>query len=186
MELLCQLAPGLAAAHDDDTARREARLVSVPPEVQLVERRGQHGRGGRAMGLLERARAEHHEPGGHVALRGVRHEAGQGGVELVDRDAFTDRGIESAGVGLQVGDDGVARHEAVGVVALVLPTGQPDGPVRGHQAEAVPAVAPRLAERVPLHDQVLDAVAGQLVAHRQAGRAAADDQHIDALHGGAV
>ena len=80
-----------------------------------------------------------------------------------------------AGVALQVGDDLVARHEAVGVVAVVGAAGELHRPVRRHQAEAVPAPAPGLADATLLEDDVGDARLRKQAADREAGLTPADN-----------
>ena len=85
------------------------------------------------------------------------------------------------------GDDLVPQHEAVRIVAVVVAAGKLHRPVRRHQAEAVPAVAPRLPMRSALQYDVLDARLRQLVAGGQAGLPPADDDDPLALaHRGIV
>ena len=80
------------------------------------------------------------------------------------------RAPRSGGVPLEVGDDLVAGHEAVGVVAGVGPSREPHGPVRGDEAEAVPAIPPRLADPAALQDDVVDPQARELMADRTGRR----------------
>ena len=107
-------------------------------------------------------------------------------VDRPDGDALPDRRPGGGRVALEVGDDLVAGHEAVGVVAGVGPAREPHGPVRGDEAEAVPAIPPRLADPAALQDDVVDPQARELVADRQAGGPATHHQDVDTLHDGAV
>ena len=82
-----------------------------------------------------------------------------------------------------MGDDLVAGHEPVGVVARVLAARETHRPVRGDQAEAVPPIPPGLADPAALQHDVADPKAGELMADREAGGAAPDDEDICMLHG---
>jgi len=57
-----------------------------------------------------------------------------------------------------------------------------DGPVRCHQAEAVPAVPPCLADPTALEDDVLDTRVRELMAHAQTCLTASDDDNVDPFH----
>jgi hypothetical protein len=63
------------------------------------------------------------------------------------------------------------------VVAGVGGARQAHGPVRRHQAEAVPQTPPHLANPCPLQHHMLDPAGCQLVAHRQTGLARTDHDH---------
>ena len=109
-----------------------------------------------------------------------QHEAAVGAApERGDLDALAHGRREPGRVALEVRDDLVARHEAVGIVAVVGVPGELDGPVRRHQAEAVPPPPPRLPDAAPLQHDVRDAGLRQLVADRQPGLTAADDHDVD-------
>src|SRR6267143_6034255 len=84
-------------------------------------------------------------------------------------------------VALEVAHDVVPRHVSVRVIAGVLAARELDGPVRGHEAEAVPAISPGLADASPLQDDVVDAGLGQLMADRESGVTGSDDDYIDAF-----
>src|SRR2546428_12735481 len=71
---------------------------------------------------------------------------------------------ESVGIALEIGDDLIFGHEAVGVIAVVGMAGQLHRPVRRNQAEAVPPVAPGLSDPPLLETDMLDVALGQLVA----------------------
>src|SRR5207245_11650869 len=74
------------------------------------------------------------------------------------------------------------EHEALRLRPVVLPSGKPDGPVRRHQAEAVPTVPPRLAGPSLLENSVVHAGGRQLVADGQPRRAGTDHDDVDWLH----
>ena len=77
-------------------------------------------------------------------------------------------------------DDLGHRHEAVGVVAVVAPAGQPGLPVRREQAERVPALGPpRVRHLTALEDHVVDRALGEAATHRQPGVAGPDDDRGD-------
>ena len=99
-----------------------------------------------------------------------------------DLGVLADRRVEAGDEAGQPLEDLLAHHEPVRVGAVVLVAGQPALEVRRHQAERVPArVGPGMHERVAFEDDVLDAVALEVPAHREAGLPAADDHHRDAL-----
>ena len=96
--------------------------------------------------------------------------------DRVHRDALVKRRLETLGIALDVVDDRVLEHEAVGIVTVVGVARQPALPIRGHEAERVPALrAPRRRDAVALEHDVVDAAPGQLPARGKAGLAAADD-----------
>src|SRR3981081_4314222 len=70
-------------------------------------------------------------------------------------DALANRCLERARVRLEMRDDRVAGHEAFRVVARVRAAGKTDGPVRGDEAERVPASAPGLADASALQYDVI-------------------------------
>lgn len=101
------------------------------------------------------------------------------GDRFVSESALTTR-IKSAR--RAIGDDGtndglVLGHEAVLVRAVVAVAGQPGHPIGREQPERIPTFgAPRLRHLSPLDDDVLDAPAGEGVAHRQARLTRSDDR----------
>jgi hypothetical protein len=103
-----------------------------------------------------------------------------------DGDALPDGRSQGGRVPLEVGDDLVAGHEAVGIGARVLPCREPNGPVRRDETEAVPPIAPRLADPAALQDDVVDPQARELMADRKAGGPAPHHQDVDVLHGRGV
>src|ERR1700758_2542279 len=79
-------------------------------------------------------------------------------------------------------DDLIAPHEPVGVLAGVRAARQLHRPVRRNQAEAVPAITPRLADPASVEHDVLDPEPRQLVADGEPGLARPDHDYADALH----
>src|SRR5690606_22181382 len=69
----------------------------------------------------------------------------------------------ACGISFQVRDQLVARHEAVGIIAVIGLAGKLEGPVGQDQTEAVPTIPPGLGDPVPLHDHMLHSTAGQLM-----------------------
>ena len=129
----------------------------------------------RAVRSLVRAAADHHGAGGQLALGGVEAEsAARLGRELVHLDALVDLRAEALRPALEVVDDVVARHVAVGVVAVVGRARQPHRPVRRHEAERLPARAPALADLAALQHDMLHTVPLELVADREPGLACPD------------
>jgi hypothetical protein len=124
--------------------------------------------GGR-LSALERARGEDDASSVHVAGGRQRDEAVRSLFDRPDGDALPDGRPQGGRVPLEVGDDLVAGHEAVGIGARILPSREPYGPVRGDEAEAIPPIAPRLADPAALQHDVLDPSGGELAADRQAG-----------------
>ena len=79
-----------------------------------------------------------------------------------------------------VGDDVVAQHEALRVIAGIGKAGKLALPVWRHQAERVPALRPPgVGDPVLLENDVIDVVLAQMMAHRESGLAAADDGDAD-------
>ena len=84
-------------------------------------------------------------------------------------------------VPLEVRDDLVARQESVRVGAVVGEPRELQAPVRRDEAEAVPAVTPRLTDTAALEDEMVDPKCRQLVADGEPCLAAADDGDADVL-----
>ena len=115
-----------------------------------------------------------------MVARGDHVEAVVAAVEVHD-GAVLDHGSRARlGVALEeVGDLG-GGHEAVDVSSGVGPAGQAAHPVRGQQAQGVPAfAAPPLGDPAALEHDVVDAAVGEAAADRQAGLAGADDDGVD-------
>ena len=157
--------------------------IAVRHRVQLHHAGvvGHHRRDHRA---LER-------PGGGHDAAGVEHPVGRVDAEpepagvpadLPHLHAAAHRGLDPPGVGDEVVGDLLLGREAVGVAVEgearepVVPGGSV-----GHQR--VPARrAPALRDPAPLEHDVGHAVAAQVLAHRQPGLAAADDDGVGGLY----
>jgi hypothetical protein len=120
--------------------------------------------------------------GGEVAGGRAQDEGIALSLDAVNVHAFAHR--RGVGIALEEGDDLVAGHEPVRIWPVVCAAGQLHRPVRGHEAEAVPAIAPCLPDAPPLEHDVLDATGRELVARREPGRAPADHRCARSLHRG--
>ena len=79
-------------------------------------------------------------------------------------------GVHQPGVPIDEVDDLGHGHEPVRIVAAVCEAGQLGLPVRGEQAQGVPALRPPCVGHIPaLEDHVVDRAPGEEVANRQAG-----------------
>ena len=175
VQLLSNLAARLAAADHQHSPRRKCRgiavILGVDPQHPGRERGGTIG----AVRALVGARAHDNRVGLHVACCRAEQEATRRSrFQSVDADSLVDGRSEARCIAFQVADDLVTRHEALGILACVARSRQAHRPVRCHEAEAVPAIAPGLTNLSALQDDVIDAVLGQLMAHRKAGLAGAD------------
>ena len=185
-ELLGELAARLAAPHDEHRPGWKAGLVPVLLEEDPQEPGRQRLGSRRVVRALEGAGGEDDAGRAHVAEGRPGEEPARLPVDRRDVHALPDGEPGGGGVSLEVRDDLVAGHEAVGVVAGVGPARESHRPVRGDEAEAVPAVSPRLADPAALQDEMVDPQARELVADRESGRPAAHDEDVDADHGRAV
>ena len=180
MQFLRELAAGLAAADHEHGAvgqlLRRAIVVHRQPQQAPRQRPG----GSREMRPSVRAGRDHEDVGGEVAVGRPQHETVAPAFDALDIDSLAHG--RAGGVALEVADDLVPQHEPVRIEPVVGAARQLHGPVRGHEAEAVPAVSPRLADPAPLEDGVLDAEYGELVADREPRLAAADDRDANVLH----
>ena len=132
------------------------------------------------VGLMVAADGEDDGVRGGGTVGGVDQEATVGSGDQRDPDAFLQRRFDATGVVLHIGDDIVTDHETVRIVAGVIEAGQFALPVRRDQAEAVPTLrAPGMGDAVFLEHDVIDGVGGQVIAHGQAGLAAANDGDTD-------
>jgi hypothetical protein len=89
--------------------------------------------------------------------------------------------LEAVRVPLEVSNDLISRHEAIGIVSVIGPTGKQDGPVRGHEAETVPSRSPALSHPVSLEHDVVYAAERELIADRETGLTSTNDHN---RHGG--
>src|SRR5438270_362765 len=182
MELLGNLTAGLPASHHEDASRRQRRWAAITLDIDGEYIAGHGGSARRTMRALVGAGADDDGARLNLTCRRLEHEAriiasGQ----RSDLYALPNGCPESVGIALEIGDDFIFGHEAVGIIAVVGMPGQLHRPVRGDQAEALPPVAPGLSDPSLLENDVLDAELGQLVADRQARLAGADHNQPDGL-----
>ena len=148
-ELLGDLAAGLAAPDDQDPSGGQAQPGYDSPRRRGCRRSG--GKGGRApAGRCGRWYAPVATTTGRRGARRPRLKVkppSASAASDVTSAPLADRRTEGGGVASQMADDLIAEHESVGIEAVVGAAGQLDRPVRRHQAEAVPAPAPRLPTR---------------------------------------
>ena len=75
-------------------------------------------------------------------------------------------------------------HEAIGIVAGVLPTRETGHPVRREELQRLPTFgSPALADAPALQQHVVAACVREQVADSEAGLAGAHDDRVGALHG---
>ena len=118
VQLLRDLAAGLAAPDHEHLARRQRGLVRVAGGVELDD--AVRRRAGRSMGPLVRTRADDDRPRPERTVGGLQREADAvRRLERRDGDAFTDRSAERAGPPLEMTDDLVLGQEPFRVVAGV-------------------------------------------------------------------
>jgi hypothetical protein len=180
VKVLGDLTTRLAAADHENAPGRKRRGIAVLLDVDLQQVRGQRGRAGRPVRTLVGAGGHDHvarrdRPGRRLQIKPAGRPAPQRG----DLDACAHRRLEARRVALEIRDDVVASHEAVGIVAVVVVAGQPDDPVGRHEAEAVPPPPPRLADPALLQHDVRDAGLRELVTDRQPGLTPIDDHHVE-------
>lgn len=179
MEILGYLAAGLPSADHEYLPRRQLIGVAVLRRVQLHNARGQPLGHPRRQRHLVRPGREHDLLGGQLAVARGDPIAPLGLVPQPGRgDALGERDIEELHIVLDITDDVLAHHEALGIVPLVREAGQLTLPVRRYQTEGVPApVSPITTRAVPLEHDVVDPRAREVVAHRQPRLPAADHHH---------
>lgn len=81
------------------------------------------------------------------------------------------------GIALEEPDDLVGKVEAVGILSVVGLSRQLHRPVRCHEAEALPPVAPGLADVTPFEDHMGHAGLAELVAESETCLPGADDDY---------
>ena len=140
VQVLGDLAAGLAAADHQNLTGGKLAAVAVSRRMQLLDRRRQAFGEAGDVGLLVAANRQDDRVGGIGSIGGLKLEAmlqtGQHG----DPDGFFERRLDPLRISLDVADDVIAHHEAVWIVAGIIKPRQFALPVRGHQAEAVPAL----------------------------------------------
>jgi len=179
MQVLGDLAAGLAGAHHQHRAVGQGVRVAVGGGVQLNHPVWQRGRAGRHLGLVIDADRHDHPVGAQLAPVGAQPVAAAGSrCYLLHGDAFAQRRLEVGPEALHPGDDLVLDHEAVRVVAVIGVAGQLALPVRRDQGKAVPAfVFPGVEGLVLFQHQVIDVVVAKPVTGGEAGLAAAHHDH---------
>src|SRR5262245_39063234 len=189
IEFLCDLGTRLDAAHNQRRTGYELLRVAVGVGVDLSYRWRQCRTEARHFGRLIKSSCDHDIPDRKVAaVPNVDQVQPRCFVPLhpLDAHVVANRQMEPLNVGLEIGDDVVARHEAVGVRTFVLGARQPRLPVWRIERERIPAViAPcfwRLARL--LHDQMIATLPCQVVAHRKPGLPSTNDDSVDLdVHG---
>jgi hypothetical protein len=106
------------------------------------------------------------------------------GFDRGDIHSLPDRCSEFGCVILEMADDVVSGHEAIGVCSSIGPTRQLDRPVRGHQTEAVPTSPPALAYTSAFENDMFQTRTFELMADGKAGMAGADDDYPHSLRHG--
>ncbi len=182
-QLLGQLDPGLAAAHEQDPARTQGGRDPVAVHVDLVDRRVEPGREGRDVRHLEWSAGYDHGPS--VELAKVGRDAKAGRARGVDRNEASDlsrqphRSLDRSREAPEVCDQVVARHVPVGFRPGVLEPTQLDHPVRRHEPEGVPPILPATAEGIPaLEEHGLSTRRAGECADREPGLAGATDHGL--------
>ena len=143
--------------------------------MDLLDVGWQFARDGRGLRLLMRRRCHDHRLGRDPAIAGLQREPVRVSRNFVDHNARLDRRIEVPGPARHVGDEIIARHEAIRIVAIVGLPGQIDRPVRRHEAERVPALPPGTRNHTLVKDDMRQAGLRQEIADRQPRLAGAND-----------
>jgi hypothetical protein len=100
------------------------------------------------------------------------------------RNPAPHRRANERGVVLDKADDLVAGRKSLRIRASIRKAGKLHGPVGELKGERIPALAsPSLGNALPFQDKMLTPELAQLVAHRQAGLAAAHYDGFDLLVG---
>jgi len=182
MELFRQLASSLAAAHDQDGAWRKLRRVAIFLGEQLCHTGREIAGAGRHESALIPAGCDHHTPSSELARASLQREAAGLGVERGHGAALAYGRIESARPPLEVLDELISVHEAIGIRPCIRRARQLDRPVRCDQAERVPAPRPpRLRDTLRLQDDVVHSCLLQVPARRESRLPRADDGDVHAV-----
>ena len=172
-----RLHAGLPAAQEQHAARRELVRVAVLRRGEHAEPIRKAGGGRRVVRRPVGAGADDDGVRLPHTVRRDQVEAGAGArPDLLDRHAA----LDGAGVGgdaLEVGDDLVPGHVALGVVARVGMAGEIQRPVGRHQGEAVPAPPPGRTDVLGLEHDMLQPRQAQPAAHRQPRLAGPEHDH---------
>lgn len=183
VQVLGDLGARLPGADDEHRPLRQLARVAVLVRVHMRDRRGDvlrpvghhglvvpTGGGGDGVGGDHPGRGDD----GEAALRPL--------LDPDDLDALRDGSVEGVGIRPHPGVDLVARHEPVGVRAVVRVSREPAVPVRRDEREGVPpAVAPLVGDLVTLDDEVPDVPLDEVVAEREAGLPASHDDGVEVV-----
>ena len=179
MQVLSDLTAGLAGADHQHFAGRQRLGIPIFAGMDLRDMRCQLVRHARHHRQVITADGDHHLIRAQRTLGRIEFEQpGIVAAQARHRGAFHHGRIETRDVLIDVFDDLVLFHETVRIAAGVVKPRQCALPVRRDQAEGVPTLAaPRVADTIFLYDQMVDALLFQVVAHRKAGLATADNQN---------
>ena len=179
-QLLGELDPGLARTHEQHATGRQFALMRVVVCVEAQDPGRQGRRHGRDSRCVETAGGDDDRLSADPSLGGLDHEPAIDGSESLDTRVEHDRGPDGSGVAGHAGDDLVAGHEGITVVAVIGVSGERGRPVGPDQPERVPAVLPASAEcRASFEQHVLATRLLQVPAHREPGLPGADDDGLD-------
>jgi len=178
VQVLGDLSAGLARAHDEHLARRELFGIAVVLRMELQQPlREQPGERRDDRRVIAADGCDHRPRAVRSAARVELERSARPGAHVVHGDALAQRRRERCGEPLEIRDDLVACHEAVGIVARVRIARQATLPVRRDEAERIPAlVTLRVPDAVAFEDDVLDPTVGELAREREPGLARADDR----------
>ncbi len=183
-EFVGELHPGGRGADDQHAAGRQRGRAAVGRRSDLGDGGVEVVGDGRDGGLVAPAGGDHDVAGPPGLARGDDVEAVVDAGEVDDGAVFSHGSGRGVGVALEVGGDLGGGHVAVGVGAGVGPAGQAAHPVRGQQAQGVPALAaPALGDSAALEHDVVDAPVAEAAAGGEAGLAGADDDGVGDGHG---
>jgi hypothetical protein len=182
VQLLGDLASRLAASNDEHRSRRKRLFVAVVVDVDLEQLRWKRVRSSEPVGALKSPGCEHHRLGAELTAGGMEDKpALRTRLDRTDVHVLSHGSLECRGVAFEIAHHLVPRHEPIRVGPVVVSVGKLDAPVRRHEAEAVPAVAPGLTDPATLENNVLDAGLRQLAADGEPRRACADHGDRDLL-----
>ena len=178
-QLVRDLHAGRPRPHDEDRAVGQLARVAIAARVDLRDVRVLRD-DRRDQRLLERAGRRDDVARLDRAVARLGPEAGPALVPAHGEhlDAAADRCVDLSRVGLEVLDDLLLGGEPIPIDVELQPGEpvMPRGPVRDQRVP--PLRAPPLGDAAPLEDQMRHAAGAQMLAHREAGLATPDDQHL--------
>jgi hypothetical protein len=182
MQFFGDLTSRLTAANDQYVSGWQCFRIGVPIEIDQHQPIWQSIGSGWPVWSLKRAGRKDERIG--TILIGVCLDQESDAVPAgsINRNAFKDRGIETASVAFKICDDLITRHKPVSIVTIILVPRELDRPVRSYQAERVPPLVPAVADLVPLQNHVFHADPFEFVAHGQARLARSDYDSLNLLH----